>query len=296
MGSFLNFLSSAGGGSAIGAGVSTVGNLIGGIFQNKANRENAKLAYQTAIDSIKMQEQANSRLMDKSNAFNLEMWNKENEYNSPQAQMERYKAAGLNPNLVATQGTPGNAQGAPQASEISTDYSNYKSGPEKVAFKMDFLDNMVKSVVGIAGALEDLKSKNLDNEDKALRNLFSRSFYESRADLMSRKGLLSLQDYFMRGGDVSREDAQTFNQLRLKLALLGAEQSGANLQNKLQSTSTAKTLENLYRIEGSRSLYEWEQYKKTQGRLNDSLGPLAPLLNGLTNALSRIGGALILKK
>lgn len=33
-------------------------------------------------------------------AYNLELWNLTNEYNSPQAQMLRYQDAGLNPNLI----------------------------------------------------------------------------------------------------------------------------------------------------------------------------------------------------
>lgn len=43
--------------------------------------------------------------------YNTELWKQQNEYNSPQAQMERFKAAGLNPHLIYGQGTPGNAQG-----------------------------------------------------------------------------------------------------------------------------------------------------------------------------------------
>lgn len=42
-------------------------------------------------------------------AFTWDMWNKTNEYNSPQAQMDRYRQAGLNPHLIYGKGTPGNA-------------------------------------------------------------------------------------------------------------------------------------------------------------------------------------------
>lgn len=45
---------------------------------------------------------------------NLEMWNRQNEYNHPMAQMARFEQAGLNPNLIYGQGTPGNAQQMPQ--------------------------------------------------------------------------------------------------------------------------------------------------------------------------------------
>lgn len=40
------------------------------------------------------------KLMDYQNQINIQNWKMANEYNSPKAQMERYKAAGLNPNLV----------------------------------------------------------------------------------------------------------------------------------------------------------------------------------------------------
>lgn len=40
------------------------------------------------------------KLMNYQNQLNIQNWHMANEYNSPKAQMERYKAAGLNPNLV----------------------------------------------------------------------------------------------------------------------------------------------------------------------------------------------------
>lgn len=44
---------------------------------------------------------------------NVEMWNKQNEYNAPSAQMERLRAAGLNPNLVYGSGSvAGNSSGS----------------------------------------------------------------------------------------------------------------------------------------------------------------------------------------
>lgn len=55
-------------------------------------------------------------------------WNKQNEYNSPAAQMARFKAAGLNPNLIYGRGDSGNAapvrSSSPQAwNPKAPDYS-----------------------------------------------------------------------------------------------------------------------------------------------------------------------------
>lgn len=52
----------------------------------------------------------------------VEMWNMQNLYNSPAAQMRRYAEAGLNPHLIYGQGTPGNAQGMPQYNPAQLEY------------------------------------------------------------------------------------------------------------------------------------------------------------------------------
>lgn len=46
-----------------------------------------------------------------------EFWNMQNAYNTPKAQMERLKAAGLNPALMYGQGNTGNAQGLSSVSK-----------------------------------------------------------------------------------------------------------------------------------------------------------------------------------
>lgn len=54
------------------------------------------------------------KLAAQQNEYNLQMWNLQNEYNSPQNQMRRFEEAGLNPNLIYGQGNAGNASSAPQ--------------------------------------------------------------------------------------------------------------------------------------------------------------------------------------
>lgn len=44
----------------------------------------------------------------------IQMWHMQNAYNTPEAQMRRFGAAGLNPHLIYGQGNAGNAQGTPQ--------------------------------------------------------------------------------------------------------------------------------------------------------------------------------------
>jgi hypothetical protein len=65
----------------------------------------------------------------------LEMWNRQNEYNDPSAQMERLKAAGLNPHMVYGNGVTGNTSGSmpgySPASYNPSSYSPAKHGAAK---------------------------------------------------------------------------------------------------------------------------------------------------------------------
>lgn len=68
------------------------------------------------IISTAMANDANERMQHEQNKWNLEQWNRNNAYNSPAAQMQRFKAAGLNPDLMYQQGTPGISSAPAQGS------------------------------------------------------------------------------------------------------------------------------------------------------------------------------------
>lgn len=67
--------------------------IIGGIAQSIINSNQAR-------ENQEKQNQANLQLAQYQYSKDLEMWNRGNEYNAPQAQMQRLRDAGLNPNLV----------------------------------------------------------------------------------------------------------------------------------------------------------------------------------------------------
>lgn len=83
------------------------GSMIGAGAQKNANATNLELArYQN-----NWQQAENERAFDRS----VSLWNQQNQYNSPSAQMSRLRQAGLNPNLVYSSGVTGNSAGsAPQ--------------------------------------------------------------------------------------------------------------------------------------------------------------------------------------
>ena len=85
--------------AALGGVLSGIGALAGigrGSRQNRRNIRNMRMQYQ----------------MDK------QMFDYQNAYNTPAKQMQRLKAAGLNPALMYGQGTTGNATGYPQSKQL----------------------------------------------------------------------------------------------------------------------------------------------------------------------------------
>ena len=101
----------------ITSGVNLVGGLIGA---NKNNKNQAAL--------MQKQIEAQKQLQRNQNQWNLDMWNKQNEYNTPFNQRSLYEDAGLNPSYYLGQGngTAGSVQSstmsAPSAPTPAGDY------------------------------------------------------------------------------------------------------------------------------------------------------------------------------
>ena len=94
-------------GAIIGGLGSFADSMIGANAQRRANIQNMQLA--------KYQNNWQAAENEKAYARSVEMWNMQNQYNSPTAQMSRLRQAGLNPNLVYGSGVTGNSAGsAPQ--------------------------------------------------------------------------------------------------------------------------------------------------------------------------------------
>ena len=86
-----------------------------------------------AIDWIANKQQTDQSESWSQNMYNQERknaladWNMQNAYNSPAAQMQRFKQAGLNPNLIYGRGDSGNAGAVSQASPPSVSRAPYRS-------------------------------------------------------------------------------------------------------------------------------------------------------------------------
>lgn len=89
----MSFLSTVGSG-LISGGIGAAGSIIGGLINSGSQSENN----QKQLDFAQ-------KMYDQQKTDSLDMWNKQNAYNSPQSQMDRLKSAGLNPNLVYGNGS-----------------------------------------------------------------------------------------------------------------------------------------------------------------------------------------------
>lgn len=84
---------------------------------------NSLLQRGTDKRNIEAQKKANKELAKYSYGMDLEQWKRQNEYNTPLSQMERFKDAGLNQNLIYGTGTSGNAASSPTYNEATTDHT-----------------------------------------------------------------------------------------------------------------------------------------------------------------------------
>lgn len=107
----------AGSGTGIPIGGMAAGlfNVGAGIYDSYQNRKTSEENTKRTIEAAKSEsELAYQR--------SVEQWNRQNLYNSPAAQMERFKAAGLNPHLIYGQGNSGNASGYAQYQPANMQY------------------------------------------------------------------------------------------------------------------------------------------------------------------------------
>lgn len=136
-----------------GSAFSGIGNAIGNFFSTReTNRTNEQM-------------QRNQQ------AYDLDMWNKSNAYNTPQAQMERYKAAGLNPNLIYGSGSASAGNAGPIKTESPAYYHAPPiSLPDVGAIVNQYADYQIKQQ-----NLETLKWNTVQARQDALNKLFGNS-------------------------------------------------------------------------------------------------------------------------
>lgn len=138
----------AGNGSSgwLGGALMALGSGIASIFDSRQRKKTADrntdktIAHQKAESELAYQR-------------NKEMWNAQNMYNSPQAQMARYAEAGLNPHLIYGQGSSGNASSPPAYQPPDIQY-RYEAGNYGAATY-----SMIPALMAAGSWMQDMKLK-----------------------------------------------------------------------------------------------------------------------------------------
>lgn len=139
-------------GAAIQGGSQVAGGVIGALATGQQNKKNRKFA---------------ENMYNRQKADNIEFWNMQNDYNSPQAQMKRFQEAGLNPNLIYGQGNSGPA-GAIQTPDVQTPQTRTPEwGGAIQAGGLSFINSIYDLEIKQA-QIDNLKAQNNEIKERTL--------------------------------------------------------------------------------------------------------------------------------
>lgn len=160
---------------------SSVGGLIGGIITNKTNQKLASERNELEDNWFKESQLYNTAERLDQNAWNLEMWHKQNEYDSPQAQKQRLLDAGINPVLIGTsavaQSSPISGASASSVSAPNAEMANVSNPMSGVDFS-SYLDAMMKA--------RGIEGQELANDKQRLENGYLPTIFDDEHEIRLR--------------------------------------------------------------------------------------------------------------
>lgn len=242
-----------------------VGNFIGDVVnpQGSANKANLKLAeYQYSKE--------------------LEMWNKQNAYNTPLAQMERYQAAGLNPNLVVGQGNSGNATQMPQ-------YNAPTMQPKFNPLSLPALLGQFQDMKMKQAQIDNVKAATEDTKVRTLINAINKKSMQFDYDLKSEFGREKfLRDFHIQGNEVTKSDTEAAYSLDRWKALRDFDKSPAIMELEKYASELSQSLtrekmlnrsEEMQKVDKMKNEWSWDKMKNMNPKLAGYIQMLQMLKN-----------------
>lgn len=297
-------------GGIIGGAGSLFGNLFNAKSQKDAGKYNADLAYKASQNEIAWARQQQQI----ANNFNLAMWNRQNEYNTPQMQMQRLKDAGLNPALMYSQGNTGNAQSSPTFESVQPSPNAFRAGADAVPFVLPELGNVLNHMFSTLGAAIDVENKKKQGMlmDSQIDNLKSRTFLDNirgvylGQDYESRLRD-SLQTFLLKGGSITDDDAYKINRYVMDSYRLSNKKQasqidmfnafkGKALQDILVGKKRIKDLDaalKLKKMQEEVQSSKVHEYNTVYRKYNELLGPFRPVAESAGSEALDIVGSII---
>jgi hypothetical protein len=232
-----------GGGSGWGAFAAAVVDAGSAVYQNNENKKYQEREHDFSDDQLQRQLDHNSEMARYAFNQDLYMWNAANDYNLPENQMARLKAAGLNPNLVYGKGTSTlGSSNLPKYQAPTADFSRVKS-PNVLPQVQSSVNSVINTYMDarmkaaqidalntqtmLAAANEKMVS--LKSEGETYRNSIAHMNAKEKFDWVnnSKTGNYSLQS----------------NQIRLDQMIKNLELTNANIQKaKLEAAYKRKEI------------------------------------------------------
>lgn len=183
--------------------------------------------------------QANKEMAEYQWQQNIDMWNRQNLYNDPSAQMARFAAAGLNPAMMYGKGSAGagNAQSLPKYSAANVDHTKVP------AMQLPQMGLSAYQNYKMANAQINLVEEQQKlTQQKSMSESLNRSLTNMRKDLtFEEKRRLSAQNLAMQqrvhteDGLKDLFDAQAYNQYQLDVAKVGQARANASIQAQMDA-------------------------------------------------------------
>lgn len=156
-----------------------------------------------------------SAMQDREQAYNTSMWEKNNEYNKPSAQAERFRAAGLNPAMMMYGG---------HASESAAASSGGGSSPGMIPMQSPAAEKQMKKQMALDSARQLSDS---------MSQLAERGEIESQANLNN----ANAQSINIENGFKKMMILQALAKDKALAGLYGSEKEGRDIQNDINRRS-----------------------------------------------------------
>lgn len=196
----------------LGGLANSLGGVVSNLFTNRSNRTLADNAntlqaqmFQQANAFNRSErlgaQQFNEAMMDKQMKYETDMWNANNAYNSPAAQAERLRAAGLNPSNIINGADTAQMVSSPTAASSSPASS---ASPPSMAvpsmqspYDPSALSQTIATLSAARKSQAEVKGMEIDNETRSAKNLaeLDKLIAEKESEL-SRKGLTDAEQRY----------------------------------------------------------------------------------------------------
>lgn len=228
--------------------VGTVGSVVGSSdipflsglgdgLSNWANKQDAKdqhasdMAWNANQAELNRQFQRDERL--ETQQFNIDMWNMNNEYNSPVERLKRAQAAGINPNLVVGELGGGSSQPV-QSTPMSGSQASYGTGLASTMLTSDAMVANLLSQAGLNDAKRDREQYGLEWDKMTAPVL--KELYEAQRDEIKKKIEKMTRDIEHINFDESMQDKMfelysSKNEAEINLMTKQLQEIGARISN-----------------------------------------------------------------